>query len=221
MQVSSVSQPLELMRVAPSAAAERRPDPVPQAPAEIERRLVERAQAGDEAAFGALYQRHVDNVYGYVRLQVRDASLAQDLTQDVFVNAFRGLAGFEWQGSLAPWLTRIAQNVVANHWRRQRRQPAWTRLPGEDDPDETLPEIAVPDEALERFVLDVSTEQILDAMAKLTELQQQVIALRFGAGLPLLETAEMMGRSVAAVKNLQFKALGALRRQLEPGEAPA
>jgi RNA polymerase sigma-70 factor (ECF subfamily) len=53
-------------------------------------------------------------------------------------------------------------------------------------------------------------------MRHLTELQQQVVALRFGAGMSLQETADIMGRSVNAIKNLQHKALGALRRHLEP-----
>lgn len=200
-------------RVAP-AKAERRVGAQPD-----ERALVEHAQGGDHDAFAALYKLHADSVHAFIRLRVGDADLAQEITQDVFVAAYRALGRFEWQGSMAPWLMRIARNQMANHWRKVKRRPQSVRLPGEDDPEETMPEITAEDASLhapDEYVLDLTGQQIQRAMRHLTELQQQVVALRFGAGMSLQETADIMGRSVNAIKNLQHKALGALRRHLEP-----
>lgn len=180
--------------------------------AERERLLVERAVAGDREAFGLLYERTVDDVYSYVRLRVRDTVLAEDLTQDVFLRALRALDTFEWRGSLLPWLIRIAHNRIANHWRSVGRSPHLAPLP-EDDPAQPQPELADPAaaSAIEPTLMPRDFDQHL---ARLTALQREVIALRFGAGLSLAETADLLGRSTNAIKNLQHNALASLRRRL-------
>ncbi len=179
-----------------------------------ERALVVRGQAGDRQAFGQLYQRHVDGVYAYIALRVRDSALADDLTQDVFVSAWRSLAGFQWQGSLAPWLMRIAHNRIANHWRTQGRRPEQVSLPSGDDPDDPRPEFADAESPSDDASLGLGSADLSRAMERLTDLQRQVIALRFGAGLSLAETADMLQRTQNAVKNLQHNALANLRRHL-------
>lgn len=195
-------------------------------PARDERDLVERARQGDRGAFGAIYQRYVDRVYSFIEFRVRDGALAEDLTQEVFVQSLRGLESFEWQGALAPWLLRIARNAVVDHWRRTGRRPerpmSQVELDDEERPDReerlASPEAA---DALEAVDRALDRDRILQATVHLTELQQQVVALRFAAGLSLKETAAVMGRSEGAVKNLQHHALRALRRALatEGGEA--
>lgn len=189
-------------------------------PVSDERALVERAQAGDAEAFGRLYELHVDRVYGFVLFRVRDRTLAEDLTQEIFIQAMRGIGSFDWRGSLAPWLLRIARNAVVDHWRRLGRRPerAQTAVEaGEDEEDSLIGRMA--DEESEKAV--ATAEQALDrgkieeASEALTDLQQQVIALRFTAGLSIRETAEVMDRSEGAIKNLQHHALKALKKQLQ------
>lgn len=179
-----------------------------------EHTIVQRAARGDQAALSCLYQRYVDDVFGYVQLRVRDRALAEDLTHDVFLSAFGALPRFRWQGSLAPWLLRCAHNRVANHWRSQSRRPEQVPIVHEDESEERSGVLAVHDDLDEALALRLTTDEILAAMMRLTDLQQQVVALRFGAGLSLVETAEVMQRSVNAVKNLQHHAVAALRRQL-------
>jgi RNA polymerase sigma-70 factor (ECF subfamily) len=189
---------------------------------ETERALVERAQKGDQEAFGLLYQRYVDRILTYLLFTVGDRDLAEDLTQDVFVQMIRRLEGFEWRGSLAPWIMRIARNAVVDHWRRRQRRPERTQSAVEAGSEglgeeSLLERLAVVEES-EVFgsaeaVLD--RERIIRAAAGLTDLQQQVLALRFGVGLNLQETAETMGRSEGAIKNLQHHAVRALRRGLD------
>lgn len=184
-----------------------------------EHAIVQRAARGDQAALGALYQRYVDDVFGYVQLRVRDRALAEDLTHDVFLSAFAALPRFRWQGSLGPWLMRCAHNRVANHWRSQGRQPEQLSILHEDESEERSSVLAVHIDLDEALALRLTTDEILAAMSRLTDLQQQVVALRFGAGLSLAETAEIMQRSVNAVKNLQHHAVAGLRRHL-PRERP-
>src|SRR6201987_4110191 len=73
--------------------------------------LVQRARAGDSRAFERLYREHSGRVYGLCLRMTRDAQLAEDCTQDTFINAWRALAKFETRSSLATWLHRIAVNV--------------------------------------------------------------------------------------------------------------
>lgn len=191
-----------------------------QSPDDAEYRLVERAQRGDSQALGLLYQRHVDRVYSYILFRVRDEAVAEDLTQDVFFQAMRGLESFDWRGAVAPWLLRIARNAIVDHWRRLARRPerAWSMLEGEDegeDGDRWDRLAAESDEALLAAVgLTIDRERVAQATDLLTELQRQVVAFRFAAGLSIKETAEAMGRSEGAIKNLQHHALRALKRHL-------
>lgn len=186
-----------------------------------ERALVDRARGGDGQAFGQLYERYVDRVYSFVLFRVRDAGVAEDLTQDVFVQVLRGLDGYDWRGTLAPWLLRIARNTVVDHWRRTGRRPerpmSAVEAEGDGDDDESMIGRVVDEEG---DVGIVQAEAWLDraafqrAAAQLTALQREVIALRFAAGLSIRETADAMGRSEGAIKNLQHHAVRALRRAL-------
>ena len=190
--------------------------------------LVKRAAGGDSAAFGALYQRHVDQVYGFVRFRVRDLALAEDLTQEVFIQAMRSIGSLEWQGSLAPWLMRIARNTVIDHWRKIGRRAERTLSvaeAGSDDDEEDSRINRMEDEAgreaMERVERTIDREWIEKASDSLTELQSQVLALRFAAGLSIRETADAMQKSEGAVKNLQHHALRALRRAMEAAAIPS
>lgn len=189
-----------------------------------ERELVERAQAGDSVAFGCIYQQYVDQVYSYVSFRVRDTELAQDLTQEVFFQALRALKSYKWRGSIAPWLLRIARNTLIDHWRRRSRRPerSMSAVEAGDESDDgaRIERFAAPadDRGLARAETYYEREQMVAAASELTELQQQVLALRFASGLSIRETAAVMGKTEGAIKNLQHHAVKALRRQLESGD---
>lgn len=185
---------------------------------EPEARCVERALRGEPGAFGRLYQRHVEGVYAFVQFRVRDDRVAEDLTQDVFVNALRGLPQLRDPARFRPWLLRIAHHRILNHWRARSGAPDEVELPAEDDPAAPpLPAqlAAAGDGPLASVERGLDADAMRAALATLTDLQQQVVALRFVGGLSVAETAHAMDRSVSAVKNLQHHALRALRRRLE------
>src|SRR6201988_5457030 len=74
--------------------------------------LVQRACAGDTRPFERLYREHVGRVYGLCLRMTRDPAIAEDCTQETFINAWKALARFETRSSLATWLHRIAGNVA-------------------------------------------------------------------------------------------------------------
>jgi RNA polymerase sigma-70 factor (ECF subfamily) len=144
-----------------------------------------------------------------VRFRVSDPAAAEDVVQEVFVSAWRSLPTLRRPGQLRVWLFRIAHNRVLNYWRDRDRRPVETEL------SPMIEEALLPEQALRSEIeRRLSIEQALAAIDRLTPLQQQVITLRFIAGLTAAETAEILGRSENAVHNLQHHALAALRRHV-------
>jgi RNA polymerase sigma-70 factor, ECF subfamily len=173
--------------------------------------LVDRARAGDRAAFAQLYDRYVDLVYRYIYYRVGSHTLAEDLTSETFVRALRSIGGFRWQGrDIAAWLTTIARNLVNDHVKSSRfRLEVCTADTLDTDSRAGGPE----DEVLIR----ISNARLLEALRRLTPEQQECVVLRFLEGLNVAETARAMGRREGAVKQLQLRAVRALGRQLAPG----
>ncbi len=173
--------------------------------------LVRQAQAGERDAFGRLYEAFLCPIYRYLRMQVGDAVEAEDMTAQVFLNALQALPSYQWrQVTFGGWLFRIAHNLAIDHFRRRSRRA-------------TVPlDASWPDPALEpasAVELRISMEELRCRIEQLTGLQRQVVALRFGGDLSLAEVAQVLGRSVGAVKALQHAALTQLRRQPFPGGA--
>ena len=172
-----------------------------------EQALFERALEYDEDALGELYDRYAPAVYAYLYRRVGDAQLAEDMTGETFVRVLKAIrAKRSWHTSFRAWLYRIAHNVVVDEYRRRGKMSTvswsgWSMAVDGDDPDSAM---------IERW----TWEQIRQAISRLTEDQQQVLALRFGEQLSARHVAKVMGKSVGAVEALQHRALAALRRIL-------
>jgi RNA polymerase sigma-70 factor (ECF subfamily) len=183
--------------------------------------LVGQALAGEAAAFGQLYDRHVDRVYRFMSLRLPDAALATDLTQDVFVNALRHLPSLREADRFGSWLMQIAHNHVVNHL--TRRGAAAMSL---DDVSQAADEGGPLDAALvdagdvsEAVARRLDSARLVAAARELTDDQQAVLALRFAGGLSVGETAAVLGKGEDAVKQLQHRAVVQLRRLLASPEA--
>ena len=170
--------------------------------------LVDLAQGGDSEAFGELYDHYADQVFRYVYYRVGERPLAEDLTGDVFVRALRALPRFAWQGSdFGAWLTTIARNLITDHYKssRTKREVVADELPEADD-TRAGPE----QEALDRDTQNA----LLRALQDLPDDQRECLVSRFILERSIAETAETMGRSPGAIKQLQLRAIRALARTL-------
>lgn len=169
--------------------------------------IISRAKAGDAGAFGELYTRYAGLILRYLYVRLHEQEGAQDLTQEVFVRVIKGIGGFEYRGekSFLGWLYTIAGNVLIGQARRKRAVS--TPL------DESL-ELVDPhgQDAVHSIFDRVALEQ---AIAQLTEDQQQVLTLKFFADMTNQEIASTIGRSEGAVKALQHRALHALQQILD------
>ena len=84
--------------------------------------LVRRAQQRDPAALTQLYEENFDKIYRYVVLKIGDRTEAEDMTQQVFLNALKSISSFKWKGMpFSAWLFRIAHNQVVDYYRKKSR----------------------------------------------------------------------------------------------------
>lgn len=185
-----------------------------------EGRLLERWQAGpgeepdevlvararlDRRAFAPLYRRYLDPVYRYCYRCLGSREAAEDATAQVFCNALAALPRFK-DGSFRAWLFAIAHNAVVDAARRGRSVSVQPLAEGFDRGDGA----PTPEEE----VLGAERAGTLRALlARLPEDQRRVVELRL-AGLKGTEIAQVLGRSRAAVKMLQFRAIARLRHLL-------
>jgi RNA polymerase sigma-70 factor, ECF subfamily len=177
--------------------------------------LIERAQQGDGAAFGLLYDRYFDTVFRFVYFRVGNRQLAEDLTADTFLRALKRISSFTWQGrDLGAWLVTIARNLVADHFKsgRYRLEVTTGDVLNSDRPErgpEGSPEAAVIDH--------ITNVDLLKAVKQLNPEQQECIVLRFLHGFSVAETAQAMGKNDGAIKALQYRAVRSLARILPEG----
>ncbi len=175
-----------------------------------EESLVARAKRGDGVAFSELYEANFDRIYRYTALKIGDRMEAEDLTQQVFLNALKSISSFKWQGApFSAWLYRIAHNQVVDYLRKKGREPSVplderASSGGSNDPEKIVE-------------VSFNLEQLALATKKLTGLQNEVITLRFAGGLSTREVAKILGKSEGAVKALQHSAIIALRKTLGVG----
>ena len=168
-----------------------------------ERRDVERAAAGDAAAFERLYRRHVARVHSLARRLLGPAR-ADDATQDVFLLAWRKLGSFRGQGPFGAWLFRLARNWMLTELGRARREGPKVDL---DDVVEPSAPRAEPGRAL-----DVDS-----ALEKLPEGARRVLALHHFAGCTHEEIAGLLGVTVGTSKSQLHRARLLLREHLAGG----
>lgn len=149
-----------------------------------DRALIEQSQQGDARAFEQLYRRHASAVYGISYRLTLDQRLAEDLTQEAFVQIWRRLGDFRFESAFATWAYRVASNVVLSAMRRERKF--------------TLVDVDYPESGQEMNVLQkIDTEQYL---SKLPERARVVLVLHDAAGLTHEEIGEELGIAAGTSK---------------------
>jgi RNA polymerase sigma-70 factor, ECF subfamily len=179
-----------------------------------EHQLIQKARAGDQDAFAELVASHADRVYGALRRFGLDPGEADEVAQEVFLRAWRGLARFQERAQFSTWLYRIAFNEAQR--RLTRRTPAAVAADdGAPDPVLALPEAA--HLAPEAQALDRELEQALVmALDQLPMQLRAAVVLRDIEGLSTEQAAEIVGVGQAAFKSRLHRGRMQLRTLLEP-----
>jgi RNA polymerase sigma-70 factor (ECF subfamily) len=185
-------------------------------PVDVRRRLPQR-QEQDLAIF---FEAYFERIYGYVRGLVHHEQLAEDLTQDVFLQIHRGLPSYDPARKLRPWVFTIAINRVRDHWRSRAHRDSQLEasLEGEDDT------LDVPDEGeapLEPLLRLESASELREAIDRLPEGMREVVALRVFEELSFDEIGKLLDRNEVAIRKRYSRALEALRVDLEAAGEPS
>ena len=174
--------------------------------------IARRLQQGDRAALTELVERHYDLLLGYLyRLARGDRSLAQDLAQETFLRALRGISGYQYPRPFKPWLYAIATNLARNHYTR-----ADTRHTDSVDEDTEYGADDPPDAALlERDQVQAEAQTVIAALDRLPDHQREVIVLYFYQSLPLQAIAETLAIPLGTVKSRLSIGMKRLREQIK------
>jgi len=171
-----------------------------------DRRLVEACLAGQVEAFDVIVERHQRAVYQVCFRFVRRHEDAADLTQEVFLRAYRGLRRFRGEATLKTWLYRIGVNVCLNHVAGRQMQ---------DTPLDEAPHLpAAGDDPALSFEKTRESARVRAAVARLPRKQRATLILRVYQDLSHREIALALGTTVGAVKANFFHALGNLKKLL-------
>lgn len=182
--------------------------------------LVARFKGGDQAAFDEMVTRYWDRIYSMVHQLLRNQQDAEEVTQDAFIRAHRGLVNFRGDSAFSTWLYQIATNLARNRywywWRRKRDRSISFDAPVSHDNEMTLAEI-IPAEVETPGEASV-TQELLDTIAsgmeKLGAKHREILILRNVKNLSYEEIATILGISVGTVKSRIARARESLRAKL-------
>ncbi len=170
--------------------------------------IIKRVKSGESEAFGILYEQYAEVIFRYVYSHLDGRLDAEDLTEEIFLRAWRALPKYDERGlPFTAFLFRIARNSLIDHYRQRKVVQSIEDV-------ELQSHEAGPEEAVE---VRIENGALRETLAKLREDYRNVLIFRFLSGLSPEETAEVMQRSVGAVRVLQHRALSALKDQMERG----
>ena len=173
-----------------------------------EEKLIKDAIRGEASAFGLLYDHYQPQIYRFIYLKVNHREEAEDLTHQVFLNAWQNIEKYNFRGfPFSSWLYRIARNKTIDYYRTKKENIDLTII---------TEEIISIDKNTDEIIDTVlNAEKVKKTIKQLKPSEQEVIILRFIEELSLNETAKIMGKTVTAVKLIQHRAIKNLHRLLE------
>jgi len=175
-----------------------------------EARLVDQAKSGDPQAFAKLYDAYVERVSRYIYFRVSDECDMEDLVSQVFLKAWEHLDRYKMGSSpFIAWLYTIARNLVIDHYRTKKHT-----YPLEEAV--ALPsDMEMPDEEAQ---MHFDLEAMRDALQVLSKDQQQVLVLKYIAGLPNESIAKVMNKQEGTIRGLQMRGLQTLAKYMKTKE---
>ncbi len=175
--------------------------------------LVLKAQQGDIHAFDQLVERYHGKIYGLTYNMTSNREDAEDLTQEVFVKAFKALPRFRGSSSFYTWLYRIAVNKTINYRKKRNRKRAISldQFDSEIKLDDVYHDLTSKGSPLRNMSLSELQIKLNEALQNLSEKHRTVVVLHDMQGIPHEEIAKVVGASVGTIRSRLFYA----RRQLQ------
>ena len=174
--------------------------------------LARRLQQGDRAALTGLVERHYDPLMGYLyRMAHGDRALAQDLVQETFLRALRGISSYSYPRPFKPWLYAIATNLYRNYFASAERRHT-------DNLDVDSSEIAAEDRTDTNILESDEARSVIAALDALPDHQREVIVLYFYQSLPLQAIADTLAIPLGTVKSRLSIGVRRLRERMEAND---
>jgi RNA polymerase sigma-70 factor (ECF subfamily) len=171
--------------------------------------LVKNAVAGDAEVFGKLYDMYVKRIYRHIFYRVGNVEDAEDLTQQVFMKAWKAIGRYKKTSSpFIAWLMRISHNLVTDFYRSKKDKVYLDTELVADDRDSSPERVGE---------VNFEQQQLRKAILQLPDEQQQVIMMRFIEGFTYVEIASSLGKSEGAIRVIQHRALKKIRCIIEEG----
>lgn len=169
-----------------------------------------RKEAATAMSFEEVYRRYFRPLYAFIAMRVGSRAAAEDITAQVFEKALKAYPGYDpGRAALSTWLFAIARNAISDHFRRQR-------------PDEVALEegSAVASEADPHVELEAAElkQSLRQALKVLGAREQELVALKFGAGFTNREIGRLLELSESNVGTILYRSLGKLKTRLEDGD---
>ncbi len=168
-----------------------------------DRAIVERALAGDEAAFRELFVRHREDTARLVHRMVGPSPEVEDIVQEVFLHVYRSLASFRGDARFSTWLYRLTVNVTRMHLRRRRSRPRFADVEVPEAGPASEPRPLDPSEHAEQRARVLALYRLIDAIS---EKKREVLVLHDLEGTPAREIAELLSIPVLTVRTRLFYA---------------
>ncbi len=175
--------------------------------------LVEKARDGNRLAFDQLIDRYQGDIYRMIFYRLRKQMDAEDLTQDVFIRAYRSIARLREPERFRSWLYTIAVNRVNDYLRKKRVRSIFK---SSDEGPEILPEadqLREKPEALEQVLKEDFWRQVTRIAEKLSKMEREVFMLRFMDDLNIAEIAQVLKKSESTVKTHLYRALAKFKKE--------
>jgi len=184
---------------------------------QVDQQLVEQVQQGDKRAYDLLVRKYQHRISRVVARYVDDASEVLDVTQEVFIKAYRALAGFRGDSAFYTWLYRIAINTARNHLIDRGRRPPDSDIDADEALQSGMAVALQSGESPERLLLRDEIEATIHrAIEELPEELRSAITLRELEGLSYEDIATVMGCPIGTVRSRIFRAREAIERRIKP-----
>ncbi|MBI5895145.1 MAG: RNA polymerase sigma factor [Desulfobacterales bacterium] len=176
---------------------------------------VQQAQAGDRQAFHQLADLFQAEIFRMIYYRTRSRMDAEDLTQDVFLRAFKHIGRLVSPALFRSWLYRIAVNRVRDHHRRQRIRSMFGMVSMDEEGFQETEEMAAPPEAAQNLARGKFWDQVRDIMSRLPRMEREVFYLRFFDQLSIKEITEALHKNESTIKTHLYRALGKVKAAAE------
>jgi RNA polymerase sigma-70 factor, ECF subfamily len=185
---------------------------------ESDAEIMLRAKAGDQSAFDYLVQKYRRPMVSFMYRMARNAAVAEDLAQEVFLRVYRSRESYEASAKFTTWLYRIATNLAVNHARDTRHERPEVQVSIDEPDDDTGTTLEIPDRSLNAEQSIVVRERMLAIRRKveaLPEQQKLAVVMHKYQQMDYKQIADVLKKSESATKSLLFRAYETLREQLK------